>query len=119
MRVIEGRDEALRWFSTRGVAEGGEAAARQVDAIIDQADRLLLHPIHSPRVGQPDSAPLRIKGGALPRTLLENPHAWVAQPTLESVPLPSAPRPTPFRALAKQKRGGRFEAPGGVEKGSV
>lgn len=36
MRVIEGRDEALRSFATRGVAEDGEAAARQVDAIIDE-----------------------------------------------------------------------------------
>ncbi|MFO7545016.1 MAG: histidinol dehydrogenase [Trueperaceae bacterium] len=34
MRSIEGRDEALRWFATRGVAEDGEAAAREVDAII-------------------------------------------------------------------------------------
>jgi histidinol dehydrogenase len=36
MRVIEGRDEALRWFAKRGVAEGEEAAARQVDAIIGE-----------------------------------------------------------------------------------
>ncbi len=70
----------------------------QIDAIIDQADRLLLRPTHSPRVGQPDSAPLRIKGNVLPRILRENPHAWVAQPALESVPLDTATqRPTPFR----------------------
>ncbi len=73
----------------------------QIDAIIEQADELHLRPTHSPRVGQPDRAPLRIKGNVLPRMLRENPHAWVAQPTLESVPLPNAPKAqSPFRFSA-------------------
>lgn len=36
MRVIEGRDEALRWLATRGVGADDDAAARQVDAIIQE-----------------------------------------------------------------------------------
>ncbi|WP_221029562.1 circularly permuted type 2 ATP-grasp protein [Actomonas aquatica] len=89
----------------------------QIDAIIDQAESLHLKPTHSPRFGQPDRAPLRIKDNALPRLLREQPHAWVAQPTLESVPLPhAAKRNTPFRFSAFTLARGNDIAvlPGGI-----
>ncbi len=89
----------------------------QIDAIIEQADQLILRPTHSARVGQVDDAPLRIRNDVLPRVLRENPHAWVAQPELESVSLTAGgKRPTPFRFSAFTLAHGRDVTvlPGGI-----
>ena len=89
----------------------------QIDAIIDQADTLQLRPTHSPRVGQADAAPLRMRGQVLPRVLRERPDAWIAQPVLESVALNTARKQnTPFRlSTFTLARGAEFTVlPGGI-----
>lgn len=89
----------------------------QIDRMIELADDLDILPAHSARSGQDDDTPLRIKGDRLPRELLENPHAYVAQNRFDSVSFhPRGNRHTPFRLSAYAlSRGAQVTVlPGGI-----
>ncbi|MCF3650864.1 circularly permuted type 2 ATP-grasp protein [Synoicihabitans lomoniglobus] len=73
----------------------------QLDSILDRAGELDLRPAHSARIDQPHEESIAISRGKLPREVLENPHAYVAQARLKSLSFrASGARHTPFRLSA-------------------
>ena len=89
----------------------------QLDAALDQRERLRIVPVHHDAIGRPRAPTISLKRKSLPRALIENPFNFVAQPHLTSVPLnPGARTPTRFRLSAFALSGNRNVSvfPGGI-----
>ena len=95
-----------------------------LDYILEHGDRLRILPAHDPRNGDwlstnfaPASSPALIGPGGLSKTVRENPHAFVAQPRLQLLPVSPGPRNAPPARLSAFVlcQGRRFSVfPGGL-----